>query len=61
MTQEQLEAGADAVLEVANQHGVGSYLSRDQLREIAAAVYHAMVRKSVTSQQQVIMRWCESQ
>lgn len=38
MTQAELEAGADAVEKIAESHGVASWLSRDNLREIAAAV-----------------------
>lgn len=42
MTQHDLEIGADAVHEVAVKHGYGSYLGRDVLREIAAAVIKAV-------------------
>lgn len=41
MTTTELEAGADAVLHVAEKYGVAHWLSRDQLREIAAAVISA--------------------
>lgn len=48
MTQEELEAGADAVYEIAVQHHVAGWLSRDQLREIAAAVIKAVDKKRAT-------------
>ncbi len=41
MTQAELEAGANAVLKIAQKYGVANWLSRDQLREIAAAVIAA--------------------
>ena len=41
MTQQELEAGADAVAKIAARHGVGSWIDRDQEREIAAEVIQA--------------------
>lgn len=38
MTEEELSAGADAVLAVAKKYGVSYWLSQAQLREIASAV-----------------------
>lgn len=41
MTEAELSAGADAVFAVAQRYGVAGWLSRDNLREIAAEVIAA--------------------
>jgi hypothetical protein len=41
MTQQELEAGATAVADIAAKHGYGSFISRDMERMIAAAVIRA--------------------
>ena len=41
MTQQELEAGADAVARMAAKYGVGNWIDRDQEREIAAEVIRA--------------------
>lgn len=42
MTKEELEAGADAVHAIAEKYGLAMFVTRDQEREVAAAVIKAM-------------------
>ena len=41
MTQAELNAGAQAVMRMAHEHGYGSFISLDVARSIAAAVIKA--------------------
>ena len=49
MEQNELEAGADAVAKVTAKYGVGSYISRDQERELAAVVIRAYLAEQKKS------------
>lgn len=45
MTQEELEAGADAVHALAVKYGVTILMTREQEREVAAEVIKAFLKK----------------
>ncbi len=47
MSQEQLDAGADAVAKTAAKDGVGRWIHRDQEREIAAVVIRSYLARDV--------------
>ncbi len=59
MTTAELEAGADAVLAIAQKYHVAGWLTRDQLREIAAAVISAHDRVHAAAAEREAQRIAE--
>ena len=51
MTQQELEAGADAVAKLASDAGYGSFINRDEERALAAAVIKAYEALHVNDKQ----------